>query len=77
MFEWELWALSQAAVTIQKCYRGYCVRVELAVQWAASQRIQAAWRSSAARARYSNTLRRITLVQARYLSAPQGSAHNC
>ena len=67
--DWELWHLSQAAVVIQKCYRGYSKRGELAVQWAAAQRIQAAWQSSAARARYSDTLRRITFVQARCPSA--------
>lgn len=59
----------QAALVIQKCYHGYCERLELAVQWAAAQCIQAAWRSSAARTSYRNTLRRIILVQARYCCA--------
>ena len=59
----------QAALVIQKCYHGYCQRLELAVQWAAAQCIQAAWRSSAARRSYRNTLHSIILVQARYCCA--------
>ena len=53
----------QAALVIQKCYRGFCARLDLAVQWAAAQTIQAAWRSTSARLRFGVTVHCIILVQ--------------
>ena len=53
----------QAATIIQKCFRGFCTRLDLAVRWAAAQTIQAAWRSAVTRLRFGVAVHRIILVQ--------------
>ena len=54
----------QAALVIQKFFRGFCARLDLGVQWAAAQTIQAAWRAFAGRLRFGVMVHRIVLVQA-------------
>jgi len=60
-------------VVIQKCFRGFSARLDLAVQWAAAQTIQAAWRSAATRLRFGVTVHRIILVQVPRLFCPSQS----